>query len=288
MTPSRQRMIRELKLQRKADNTIKAYLNAVSHLARHYNRSPENISREEVRDYIYYLIDQCNLATGTINAKVAGIQFFYQHVMQQPKFDLRVRRKATSRLPVPLSRKEIAALIGSVSNTKHRVMLMTVYSAGLRVSEVVALKVNDIHSDRMLIHIRQSKRDKDRFTLLSQKLLEELRDYWREHRPSEWLFVNQKGQPMSRTSVQLVFYRAKEKAGITHGHGIHCLRHSFATHLLEAGVDLTIIARLLGHRRLSTTAKYLHVTNRHVSGIRSPLDLIRMPQDKEGLDQDQA
>ena len=266
MTPSRQRMIRELKLQRKSDNTIISYLMSVSQLAKYYNRSPEQISREEVRDYIYYLIDQRELATGTINTKVAGIQFFYQHVMQQPKFDLRVRRKRSGRLPEPLSRKQVTKLLETVTNTKHRVMLMTTYSAGLRVSEVVQLQVQDIHSDRMQIHIRQGKREKDRFTLLSNRLLEELRSYWLIDQPAKWLFPNDKGEPMSRTALQLTFYRAKEKAGITHGHGIHCLRHSFATHLLEAGVDLTIIARLLGHRCLSTTSRYLHVTSKHVQG----------------------
>jgi site-specific recombinase XerD len=273
-------MIRELKLQRKSENTIRSYLMSVSQLAKHFGRPPEKISREEVRDFIYYLINDRKLATGTINTKVAGIQFFYQHVMQQPKFDLHVKRKRTGRLPDPLSRKEVAKVLDSVSNIKHRVMLMTTYSAGLRVSEVVNLEVKDIHSDRMLIHIRQAKRDKDRFTILSERLLQELRSYWLIDRPSRWLFPNAKGEAMSRTALQLTFYRAKTKAGITHGHGIHCLRHSFATHLLEAGVDLTIIARLLGHRSISTTSRYLHVTNKHVQGIRSPLDLIRMPGDE--------
>lgn len=280
MTPSRERMIRELKLQRKSENTIKSYLMSVSQLAKYYGRPPEKISREEVRDFFYFLINDRKLATATINTKVAGIQFFYQHVMQQPKFDLKVKCKRTGRLPEPLSRDEVAKILDSVTNIKHRVMLMTTYSAGLRVSEVVNLEVKDIHSDRMLIHIRQSKRDKDRFTILSERLLQELRNYWLISRPDKWLFPNHKGLPLSRTALQLTFYRAKKKTGIIHGHGIHCLRHSFATHLLEAGVDLTIIARLLGHRSISTTSRYLHVTSKHVQGIRSPLDLIRMPGDE--------
>lgn len=281
MTPERQRMIRELELQRKSKHTVKAYVTAVAQLAKHFGRSPDQIRREEIRDYAHFLIVERKLSTGTVNTKLAGIQFYYQQVLGQPKFDLEVRRKRTGRLPVPLSREEIRELLARTSNDKHRVMLMATYGAGLRVSEVVQLEVQDIHSQRMLIHVRNGKGGKDRYTLLSQRLLAELRRYWLVDRPQRWLFPNRDGNPMSRDNLQQVYYKAKERAGITRGHGIHCLRHSFATHLLEAGVDLTIIARLLGHRSLSTTAKYLHVTSKHVQGVRSPLDLLRTPKDDE-------
>lgn len=282
MTPSRRRMIRELELQRKAKSTIKCYVASVARLAEHFGRPPEQISREEVRDYIHSLIAHRKLATNSVNTMVSGIQFFYQHVMKQPKFDLSVRRKRVLRLPEPLARNEISRLLEGTKNLKHRTMLMTTYGGGLRVGEVVHLKVSDIHSERMLIYIRNGKGAKDRYTLLSQRLLTELRTYWSVHRPKEWLFPNRDGNPLSSASLQKTFYRAKERAGITRGHGIHCLRHSFATHLLEAGVDLSVIAQLLGHRSISTTARYLHVTNKHVQGIRSPLDLLRMPDHANG------
>lgn len=281
MTPARQRMIRELQLQRKSEFTIKAYVAAVSQLARHYNRSPDQISRAEVRQYVHYMIAEKKLATGTVNTNLAGIQFYYQHVLCQAKFDLRIPRKRTGKLPVPLARSEVSKLIQTVTNQKHRVMLMTTYGGGLRVGEVVKLKVTDIHSDRMVLHIRQGKRGKDRFTLLSERLLCELRKYWLDQRPADWLFPNPAGKPLSRTSLQQVYYQARDRAGIKRGGGIHALRHSFATHLLESGVDLTIIARLLGHRSISTTTKYLHVTTKHVAGIRSPLDLLRQPEEDE-------
>lgn len=280
MTP-RQLMIRELQLQRKSDFTIKSYVFAVSQLARYFNRSPNEISRDEVRDYFHYMISVKKLATSTVNTNLAGIQFYYQRVLGQDKFDLRVPRKRTGKLPVPLARSEIRKLIESVSNQKHRMMLMTTYGGGLRVSEVVNLKVTDIHSSRMMIHIRQAKGGKDRYTILSQRLLTELRRYWLDQRPSDWLFPNPNGNALSRTCLQQVYYQAKKRAGITRGGGIHALRHSFATHLLESGVDLTIIARLLGHRHLSTTTQYLHVTTKHVRGVRSPLDLLRKPDRDE-------
>ena len=274
MTPLRQRMIRELELQRKSQNTIDAYVLAVSQLARHYNRSPDEISYDEVRDFIHHLIVERKLASASVNQKLAGIRFFFRLVMGDPTFDLKVQRKSSGRLPEPLGRSEIERMLEVTSNLKHRAMLMTTYGGGLRVSEVVNLKIGDIHSERMLIHIRHGKRDKDRFTLLSARLLTELREYWRQRQPRNWLFPGQGGNRYTRGSLQAVFYRAKAKSKVSHGQGIHSLRHSFGTHLLEGGVDLVTISRLMGHRNLKTTALYLHVTSKHVQGIRSPLDLL--------------
>jgi integrase/recombinase XerD len=278
MTPLRQRMIRELQLQRKSEDTIKAYVMAVRQLAEHYHRCPEQISRDELRDYLHHLIVDRKLATGSVNVKLAGLRFLYQHVLGQQDFDLRIPCRRPGTLPEPLSRQEVGRLLEVLSNIKHRCLLMTAYATGVRVRELVNLRAEDIHSDRMLVHVRQGKGRKDRFTLLSERLLVELRAYWLQARPRPWLFPNPQGQPLSRGTVQKVFYAAKERAEIKHGRGIHCLRHSFATHLLEAGVDLTVISRLMGHRHLATTARYLHVTNRHVQGIRSPLDLLRLPE----------
>ena len=282
MTPLRQRMVFELKVQRKSANTIKAYLMAVEQLANYYGRSPEHIAEPEIREFFRHLIEDRKLASGSINTKLAGVQFLYTQVLGYKKFDIRIPRKRRKRLPQVLSRDEVKRLLEVTDNPKHRVMLMTAYAAGLRVSEVVNLKVTDIHSGRMMLLIRHGKGGKDRYSLLSTRLLKELRNYWRLYRPTDWLFVNRNGQPISTTSLQKVFNQSKATAGITHGRGIHCLRHSFATHLLESGIDLTIIARLLGHRNLSTTSVYLHVTSRHMASITSPLDLLPNPRPDVG------
>ena len=275
MTPLRKRMIRELELQRKSANTIKAYVAGVSQLARHFNRSPDELSFDQIRDYIHWLITERKLAYSSVNQKLRAIGFLFNDVLQRP-LDLRIPMKRSGRLPSPLSRQEVARLIEATTNRKHRVMMMTVYGAGLRVSELVQLQVNDIHSDRMLIRV-QGKGDKQRYSLLSQRLLSELRTYWLQDRPQSWLFPGRNGHALNTTSPQKVFYAAKQAAKVTHGHGIHSLRHSFATHLLEAGVDLVTIQRLLGHSALSTTARYLHVTNRHLNRVQSPLELLRLP-----------
>jgi integrase/recombinase XerD len=279
MTPLRKKMIRELELHRKAPGTIKQYVAAVAELAGHYNRSPDLIAIEEVRDFIHHLITERKIAFSTCNTRLAGIRFFYQQVLRQDDFSLRVPAKRSGRLPEPFSRDEIARLLHATTNTKHRVLLMTTYGGGLRVAELVHLKPQDIHSERMLIRVNQGKGRKDRYTLLSPRLLEELRAYWREYRPKEWLFPGENGRgPMPTGTAQKLFYRAKERARVQHGHGIHSLRHSFATHLMEAGVDLPTIQRLMGHNHLSTTAKYLHVTSQHLGSIDSPLELLRLPE----------
>jgi site-specific recombinase XerD len=235
-------MIRELELSRKSPRTIDAYVKAVAELARHYGRSPEAISLEEVRSFLHHLITARKLAFSSVNQKLGGIRFFYRHVLGRDDFALKVPAKRSGRLPEPLGRSEVARLIAAARNAKHRVLLMTCYAAGLRVGELVRLQPADIHSGRMLIRVDQGKGRKDRYTLLSPRLLEELRAYWRAARPGAWLFPGgDRSGPLPVASAQRVYYTAKARAGITHGHGIHSLRHSFATHLLEAGVDLPTI-----------------------------------------------
>jgi integrase/recombinase XerD len=282
MTPLRKKMIRELQLHRKSPRTIEAYVTAVAQLAEHYHRSPEKISVEEVRGFLHHVITERRLAFSSCNQKAAGIRFFYRHVLGRDAFDLKVPAKRSGRLPEPLSRSEVARLIEAARNAKHRVLLMTCYAAGLRVGELVRLQPGDIHAERMLIRVREGKGHKDRFTLLSPRLLAELRAYWRAARPRTWLFEGRgRSGPLPVGTAQKVYYLAKQRAGVTHGHGIHSLRHSFATHLLEAGVDLPTIQRLLGHTSLTTTAKYLHVTSKHLSGTHSPLDLLRLPDSSQ-------
>jgi integrase/recombinase XerD len=287
MTPLRQRMIRELELHRKSPKTVEAYVTAVAQLAAYYGRSADRIALEEVRDFLHYLITEKKLAFSSCNQKLAGIRFFYRQVLGCERFELRVPAKRSGRLPEPLGRSEIARLLEAATCLKHRVLMMTCYAAGLRVSELVHLRLEDIHSARMLIRVNQGKGRKDRYTLLSPRLLEELRTYWRAYRPRPWLFANRTGtEPLPVATAQRVYYTLKRRAGIEHGHGIHCLRHSFATHLMEAGVDLPTLQRLLGHTNLATTAKYLHVTSQHLGSVRSPLDLLRMPEKIDAADEE--
>lgn len=283
MTPLRQKMIRELELARKSPRTIEAYVTAVAQLAVHYGRSPEAISLEEVRGFLHHLITRRKLAFSSVNQKLCGIRYFYQRVLGRDDFPLKVPAKRSGRLPEPLGRREVARLIAAARHPKHRALLVTCYAAGLRVGELVRLRPADIHSERMLIHVREGKGRKDRYTLLSPRLLEELRGYWRTQRPGEWLFPDgRKRGPMPTGTAQRIYYTVKLRSGVTHGHGIHSLRHSFATHLLEAGADLPTIQRLLGHTSLTTTARYLHVTARHLADTSGALDLLRLPQSDDG------
>jgi integrase/recombinase XerD len=272
-------MIRTLQLRRQSPETVKAYTAAVTDLARFHRRSPDQLTDEQIRDYFHHLITVKNLSYSTCNQRLCGINFLFRHVLGRERFDLKIPHKRSGILPVPLSRSEIGRVIDAARNLKHRLMLMTTYGGGLRSGELVHLQPQDIHSERMLIHVRQGKGRKDRYTLLSESLLKQLRLYWAVYRPNQWLFENRSGSAIAKGTAQSIFRNVKRRSGVTRGHGIHCLRHSFATHLMEAGVPLPTIQRLMGHTSLSTTAKYLHVTAAHVGSIRSPLDLLRMPED---------
>lgn len=226
MTPLRERMIRELHLYRRSPRTIESYVSAIAELAKYYGRSPDEISLEEVRGFFHHLIVERKLSYSTCNQKLAAVRFFYGQVLRQEDFQLRIPVKRSGRLPEPFSRQEIARLLEAATTNKHRVLMMTAYASGVRLSELVHLQLEDIHPDRMVIHVRQGKGCKDRFTLLSPRLLKELRCYWREYRPRLWLFPNKSGQkPTSEKTVQKIFWTMKLRAGIRHGHGVHSLRH---------------------------------------------------------------
>ena len=282
MTPLRQRMIREMQLRQFAKRTVESYVDAVVGLAQHFRRSPDQLALEEVRSYLHHLLVERQLAQGTCNLRAAAITFLYREVLGQSGFDLRMRRKHTGRLPEVYSQEELVRLFDAAVNLQQRVFLMTTYAAGLRLSEVTHLRPRHIHSERMLIRVEQGKGQKDRYTLLSPQLLQELRRYWKEYRLSDWLFPNQvRNGPMLRGTAQKIFYNAKRRAGLKRGHGIHTLRHCFATHLLEAGVDLRTIQLLLGHKNLHTTALYLHVTEKKLTELHSPFDLLRLPKPED-------
>jgi site-specific recombinase XerD len=284
MTPLRKKMIRELELKRKAASTVSSYVRDIEELARFFGRSPDKISTEEIRDYLHHLIVEKKFSFSYVNHKLAAINFFTREVLGR-KGGLRVPMKRPGKLPEPISRDEVARLIDAAKNLKHRVLMMTSYGTGLRRFELVRLLPQDIHSERMLLRVNQGKGRKDRYTLLSERLLNELRAYWREYRPKRWLFPNQAGtNHMSKDTAGRIYYRLKERAGITHGHGIHTLRHSFATHLLEVGVDVRTIQILMGHSSLNTTIKYLHVTQKHIESTQSPLDLLRLPKADDELE----
>jgi integrase/recombinase XerD len=276
MTPLRQKMINDMKLRRFAPSTQEAYVSAVADLAKYYNQSPDLLDKEKIQGYLLYLMEERRLAWSTCNVAVSGIRFFYTHTLGMDSMHLGIPpMKTQAKLPEILSAKEIERLLKCAFNLKHRAVLMTTYAAGLRVSEVVNLRLADIDSGRMMIRVRQGKGNKDRYTVLSTRLLTELRTYYRESKPGFWLFHGTyNDRQMHIGTAQKMYYTAKERACITKKGGIHTLRHCFATHLLEAGVDLRTIQALMGHTSIISTMGYLRVTSKKLAATRSPLDLI--------------
>jgi site-specific recombinase XerD len=271
-------MIRDMQLHNLSPNTQRGYINAVVGLTKHYRRSPDQIGPEEIQDYIIFLLNVRKLAIGSCQAMVTGLRFFYTVTLAGDSARVPIpAMRGSKRLPEILSGKELERLFGVTTNIKHRVLLMTAYAGGLRVSEVVRLKVTDIHSDRMMIRVEQGKGRKDRYTLLSERLLGELRAYWKLKHPDPWLFPGHSNLPMTREMAHHIYVTAVKKAGLRRQGGIHTLRHCFATHLLEAGVDLRTIQLLMGHNSIRTTVRYLQMTSKTLQGTRSPLDLIALP-----------
>ena len=279
MTPLRTKMIERMQLARYAPATQDAYLTAVKRLAAFYRRPPDQLSPEEIQAYVRHLLTVEQKAWSTVNQAVCAFRALYLDTLGWDPLKLYLGpRSGPFRLPEILSQEEVEQLLRAVKNPKHRVMLMTTYGAGLRVSELVALTVTDIHSQRMMIRIDQGKGRKDRYTILSERLLTELREYWTMQRPRPWLFPGKNPQrPLTRAAAQDVYNRAKDRAGIERGNGIHTLRHTFATHMLEAGANLRVIQLLLGHKSIKTTQLYLHVTRHQLAEVRSPLDLLPSP-----------
>jgi integrase/recombinase XerD len=281
MTPLRAKMITDMQLHRLAPGTQALYLREVANLATYYGRSPEHLTSDEIRAYLHYLLVERQLAWSTCNVAAAAIRFLYVETLGWPLARLHLPpRTERQRLPRVLSVEELHRLFTTTKHPKHRALLMTTYAAGLRVSEVVRLQVTDIESERMFIRVNQGKGNKDRYTLLSTRLLTELRAYWKLLRPPRWLFPGRRlTEPMPSGTARKIYERARQRAQLPRGSSIHSLRHSFATHLLDAGVDPRTIQVLLGHRALATTARYLHVSRLHLGTVRSPLDLLSFPED---------
>ena len=277
MTELRRRMNDAMVLRGLALRTRETYLACVTALAKHYRRPPDELDATQIQAYLLHLIQEKQLAYASVNQAACAIRFLFGQVLQQPKTWLDIpMAKVPKRLPVILTRDEIGRLFATCANLRARTVLMTTYAAGLRVSEVCALQVSDIESapDRMCLKVRQAKGGKDRYTLLSPRLLATLRLYWQTCRPRTWLFPNKTGDgPMGDVTAQRMYHAACDAARLSAA-GIHTLRHSFATHLLEAGVDLHTIQRLLGHGHISTTMRYLHLAQNRLTGTTSPLELL--------------
>jgi len=278
MTELRQKMIRAMELRNLSKHSQKAYLAAVTGIAKHYQRSPDKITNKMIEDYLLYLKNEKGNAPNSCGSVLTGLRFFYQNIMKKEISIGYSVRKIPRKLPTVLTKKQVWKIICTPQNLKHRLILMTTYAAGLRASEVIALKPKHIESERMLIKVEGGKGRKDRYTMLSVKLLAELRRYYRKYRPQTYLFPSsfkkRKDKPLSYESVRRIYENARKSAAVKKGTGLHTLRHSFATHLLEAGYDIRKIQALMGHTKLSTTMIYLHVSRETLSKVPSPLDLI--------------
>lgn len=253
--------------------TVKAYISHINKYAE-YNKNYSEFNIDKIKAYLLFLRDDKDVSISYLTQAISSLKFFYcnHHGIKESDFFIRFPKRE-SKLPKVISKAEVYKILSSLENIKHRAMLMLVYSAGLRVSEVVALKLSDIESDKGYIRIRQSKGKKDRITLLSNKVLSVLREYYKEYKPDIWLFPgDDKRRHLCTRSVQKIFEKACNKASIRSKVSIHCLRHSFATHLLESGVDLRYIQELLGHESSKTTEIYTHVCADSLIRIKNPLD----------------
>jgi len=281
MTELRQRMDDAMVLRGFALRTRETYLACVAGLAKHYHCSPDRLDAQQIQSYLLHLITERKLAYASVNQAACACRFLFGTVLQHRKIWLDIpMAKVPTRLPVVLAREDINRLFAACGNLRTRTVLMTTYAAGLRVSEVCALQLGDIESapDRMCLKVRQGKGGQDRYSLLSPRLLATLRLYWQTCRPRTWLFPNKAGDgPMNDQIAQRMYRAACDRAGLADAAGIHTLRHSFATHLLEAGVDLHTIQRLLGHGHISTTMRYLHLAQNRLTGTTSPLELLDSP-----------
>ena len=277
MTSLRQRMLADMKLRNLAPGTQRLYLTRVARFAAHYDQCPSQLGAEDVKTYLHHLIETQDVSWSFFNQAVCALRFLYQVTLERPEMIPHLPfPRQEKRLPTVLSEEEVTRFFQAVTHRRDRVVLLTLYACGLRISEALGLKPADIDSDRMLIHVRQGKGNRDRMVMLSPKLLDELRLYVRWARPHYWLFPGtDPTQPLCTRTLQRTCRLTGERAGITKRVTPHVLRHSFATHLLDAGTDLRVIQTLLGHRSLTTTAVYTHVSTRRLQATTSPLD--RLP-----------
>ena len=277
ISPLRQRMIDDMTLRNMSPNTKNIYISAVARFSAYHRRSPDKLGLEDIRDYHLHLVSR-NLKPTTINPIMGALRFFYGKTLGQKDIvdEIPYARLADS-LPAILSREEVERFLKTVRNLKMRTAFITIYAAGLRVSELVALTSRDIDSTRMVIAVRHGKGGKDRYIMLSDQLLGILRDYWKRTKPTHWLFPGPDPlQPVTTRSLQRVFHDAAEAAGLDKNVTVHTLRHSFATHLLEQKVDIRVIQGLLGHRNINSTTRYTRVAVDTIRQIQSPLEQLNL------------
>lgn len=280
MTSLRQRMIQDLRIRNYSPKTIKEYVRRVADFALYFRRSPDLLGPPHIRQFQVHLIEERHSSWAVFNQSVCALRFFYTATLGK---DWAIKHipfpKQPKKLPVILSVPEVAELLGAVENLKHRTLLETLYGAGFRISEATHLRIPDIDSQRMMLRIEQGKGRKDRYVPISPTLLQKLREYWRVYRPTVWLFPGESlDKPAAISTFQKAFSKARRKVGIKKPVKCHTLRHCFATHLLEAGVDLRTIQIILGHRHLNTTSIYLHVASKSLQMTAESKDLLRTIQ----------
>jgi integrase/recombinase XerD len=285
VTRLRQRMLEELQRRNYSPETTRSYIHAVKQFAEYFGKPPQQLGAEEIRRYQLYLLNEKKYSAGTVKVHMSALRFLYKKVLKRRdlSFDDLVYPKKPKKLPVVLSLAEVTRLIEATANPMHRTILMVLYGTGIRRTEASLLKVSDIDSQRMVLHIRQGKGARDRDVPLGDKLLQTLREYWRWRKPKNFLFPSSAGhrgqeQPISDKTVWHVCQGAAKRAGIQKKIGPHTLRHSFATHHMEAGTDLRTIQLLLGHASLEHTTVYLHLSHRHLHAATSPLDQLAIQQ----------
>lgn len=276
MSELRKKMQIEMELRGFSKNSIYRYISVVSQFSKFYKKSPDLLDENEIREYLHYCITKKKLCEGTVNFYNSCLRFFYKKVLHRQWNDENIpRTKRRKKLPVVLSPEEVNAIFAATKNIKHKAIFMTIYSAGLRISEVCNLKIADIDSKNMQIAVRQGKGNKDRYTILSTENLKMLRAYWKVYRPKEYLFLGRSGTTaINIRSVQTSLEQSIRISGITKHATAHSLRHAFATHLLNAGTDICHIQKLLGHTNISTTTVYLHLRRFDLLNIKSPLDTL--------------
>lgn len=276
MTPLRQKMINAMRQRGFSNRTHESYLGAVTRFSRFYRRALEAAEPDDVASYFEYLVREREASASTCRVHYGALRFLYEKVLERPAaMDKVVLPKRGQRLPGLLSAGEIRALISATDNLKHRSLLCTCYGCGLRVSELVALRVKDIDGERRVLRVEQGKGGKDRDVALSEATLEQLRRYWSRYRPGEYLFPNDNSrEPLHVSTPQKVYLQCKREAGIEKRGGIHALRHAYATHQLEAGMPVHQLQRALGHRSLESTMRYVHWVSEHRSGADTRVDLV--------------
>ena len=289
MTPLPQRMLEDMQVRNLSPHTQRAYVDNVAKFARHFGRSPAVLGPEEIRAYLVYLTTEKQLAPSSVVIAVCALRFFYKVTLQKAwTFDAVIPApKKPAILPVVLSPAEVVHFLACVAHPAHRTILTTCYATGLRISEAVRLTIAAVDSQRMVLRVDDGKGHQDRDVMLSPKLLEILRDWWRVHRPPHWFFPGEDpARPLTSHAVREACQRAHRRSRITKPITPHSLRHAFAVHLLEAGTDIRTIQLLLGHRRLETTARYLRLATTKVCATVSPLDLLPRPVPADGTPPD--